>query len=153
MTRLDRIGKLGKLIKMRKYRTMSRSDSGVWLKDDNNTNKVTSIGYYLRKSRIDELPQLTAILKGDVSLIGPRPDMIEFYNRLVKEIPYYSIRYSVAPGMSGWAQVMQDKPPQSVEETVTRLQYDLYYIKNRSFLLDIIIGLKTIRTLLSRSGM
>lgn len=149
----DRIGKLGKLIKMRKYRTMSRSDSGVWLKDDNNTNKVTSIGYYLRKSRIDELPQLTAILKGDVSLIGPRPDMIEFYNRLVKEIPYYSIRYSVAPGMSGWAQVMQDKPPQSVEETITRLQYDLYYIKNRSFLLDIIIGLKTIKTLLSRSGM
>lgn len=149
----ERIGKLGKLIKMRKYRTMSRSDNGVWLKDSGNTNKVTKIGYYLRKSRIDELPQLTAILKGDVSLIGPRPDMIEFYNRLVGELPYYSIRYSVAPGMSGWAQVMQDKPPQSIEETIVRLQYDLYYIKNRSLFLDIIIGLKTVRTLLSRSGM
>lgn len=148
-----RIGRHGKKIKLIKYRTMSNDESGMWLKDKANKNKVTKIGYYLRKSRIDELPQVLNVLRGELSLIGPRPDVVDLGNKMAGEIPFYMIRYSVLPGLSGWAQTLQEKPPQSVEETRVRLMYDLYYIKNRSFLLDVIILLRTIRTVLMRSGM
>lgn len=148
-----RLGIHGKYIYLYKYRTMTYSDNGKWVKDNDNPNRVTKIGYILRKTRIDELPQLLAILKGDISLIGPRPDIIDLGERLTNEIPFYLIRYAVKPGLSGWAQTMQDKPPQSLEETRMRLQYDLYYIKNRSLVLDILIILRTVRTLLSRTGM
>ena len=148
-----RLGIHGKYIYLYKYRTMNFADSGKWVKDEDNPNKVTRIGYYLRKTRIDELPQLLAILKGDISLIGPRPDIIDLGEKMTNEIPFYLIRYAVKPGLSGWAQTMQDTPPQTIEETRLRLQYDLYYIKNRSLILDLIIILKTIRTLLSRTGM
>lgn len=148
-----RLGRHGKKIKLIKYRTMSSDDGGVWLKDKGNKNRVTKIGYYLRKSRIDELPQVINVLRGDISLIGPRPDIVDLGEKLEKEIPFYMIRYSVTPGLSGWAQTLQEKPPQSVEETRVRLMYDLFYIKNRSLLLDIVILLRTIRTLLMRSGM
>lgn len=148
-----RIGRHGKKIKLIKYRTMSDDDGGVWLKEKGNKNRVTKIGYYLRKSRIDELPQVLNVLRGDVSLIGPRPDIVDLGNKMAQEIPFYMIRYSVSPGLSGWAQTLQDKPPQSVEETRVRLMYDLFYVKNRSILLDIIILLRTTRTLLMRSGM
>jgi lipopolysaccharide/colanic/teichoic acid biosynthesis glycosyltransferase len=93
------------------------------------------------------------VLRGEVSLIGPRPDIVDLGNKMAQEIPFYMIRYSVTPGLSGWAQTLQEKPPQSVEETRIRLMYDLFYIKNRSLLLDIVILLRTIRTLLMRSGM
>lgn len=148
-----RLGRNGKHIKLIKYRTMSNDDGGVWLKEKGNKNRVTKIGYYLRKTRIDELPQVINVLRGDISLIGPRPDIIDLGTKMAKEIPFYMIRYSVQPGLSGWAQTLQDKPPQSVEETKIRLSYDLFYIKNRSFILDIAILLRTIRTLLIRSGM
>jgi lipopolysaccharide/colanic/teichoic acid biosynthesis glycosyltransferase len=148
-----RIGRHGKKIKLIKYRTMSNDDGGVWLKEKGNKNRVTKIGYYLRKSRIDELPQVLNVLRGEVSLIGPRPDIVDLGNKMAQEIPFYMIRYSVTPGLSGWAQTLQEKPPQSVEETRIRLMYDLFYIKNRSLLLDIVILLRTIRTLLMRSGM
>ncbi len=148
-----RLGSHGKYIYLYKYRTMTYSDNGKWVNDNDNNNKVTSIGYILRKSRIDELPQLLSILKGEISLIGPRPDIIDLGEKLTNEIPFYLIRYAIKPGLSGWAQIMQDKPPQTTEETRVRLQYDLYYIKNRSLILDIIIILRTIRTLLSRTGM
>lgn len=131
---------------------MAYSDSGKWVKDQDNPNKVTRIGMILRKSRIDELPQLLSILKGDISLIGPRPDIIDLGEKLNSEIPFYMIRYAIKPGLSGWAQTMQDSPPQTLEETRMRLQYDLFYIKNRSFILDLIIILRTIRTLISRTG-
>lgn len=148
-----RLGKFGKRIKLWKMRTMTQSDAGKWLKDSDNQNKVTKIGYFLRKSRIDELPQLWSILKGDLSLIGPRPDLEGFVSRLEEAIPYYNLRYTVTPGLSGWAQINQEKPPQSVEETRERLAYDLYYVKYRSIGLDLYIGFKTIKTLLSRTGM
>lgn len=148
-----RIGRHGKPIKLIKYRTMSSDDGGVWLKEKGNKNEVTKIGYYLRKSRIDELPQIINVLRGDLSLIGPRPDIVDLGNKMAQEIPFYMIRYSVQPGLSGWAQTLQDKPPQSVEETKIRLMYDLFYIKNRSFILDLVILLKTVRTVLMRSGM
>lgn len=148
-----RLGKFGKRIKLWKMRTMTRSDAGKWLKESGNENKVTKVGYFLRKSRIDELPQLWNILKGDLSLIGPRPDLEGFVSRLEEAIPYYNLRYTVTPGLSGWAQINQEKPPQSVEETRERLAYDLYYVKYRSIGLDLYIGFKTIKTLLSRTGM
>ncbi len=148
-----RIGRHGKPIKLIKYRTMSGDDGGVWLKEKGNKNKVTKIGYYLRKSRIDELPQVVNVLRGDISLIGPRPDIVDLGNKMAQEIPYYMIRYSVKPGLSGWAQTLQEKPPQSVEETKIRLMYDLFYIKNRSLILDFVILLRTVRTILMRSGM
>lgn len=148
-----RIGRHGKTIKLIKYRTMSSDDGGMWLKEKGNKNKVTKIGYFLRKSRIDELPQIINVLRGEVSLIGPRPDIVDLGSKMAKEIPFYMIRYSVKPGLSGWAQTLQEKPPQSTEETKIRLMYDLFYIKNRSLLLDTVIFLRTIRTLLLRSGM
>ena len=148
-----RLGAHGKYIYLYKYRTMTYSDNGKWVKDGDNPNKVTTVGYILRKTRIDELPQLLSILKGEISLIGPRPDIIDLGERLTNEIPFYLIRYAIKPGLSGWAQIMQDKPPQTIEETRVRLQYDLFYIKNRSIILDLIIILRTVRTLLSRTGM
>jgi len=148
-----RIGKNNRLINVLKYRSMTQNDGGVWLTENENENKVTRVGYYLRKTRVDELPQVMSVLKGDMSFVGPRPDIVDLGNRLEKNIPYYTIRNVIKPGLSGWAQVSQEKPPQSVEETKLRLSYDLYYIQNRSLGLDTKIVLRTIKTLLSRVGM
>ena len=147
-----RIGRGGKKIKVYKFRTMRFDDTGVWVKEEGNKNTVTKVGYFLRKTRIDELPQLLNVLKGELSLIGPRPDIVDLGERLSKEIVFYKSRLVARPGLSGWAQIMMNKPPQSVEETKERLLYDLYYIKHRSFTLDLAIALKTIKTLLSREG-
>jgi exopolysaccharide biosynthesis polyprenyl glycosylphosphotransferase len=149
--RQKRVGKDNKLINIYKYRSMTQNDGGIWLAQ--NENKVTRVGYFLRKTRIDELPQVLSVLSGDMSFVGPRPDIIDLGNKLAHDIPYYTIRNVIKPGLSGWAQVSQEKPPQSVEETKIRLSYDLYYIQNRSLGLDIKIMLKTIKTLLSRVGM
>jgi lipopolysaccharide/colanic/teichoic acid biosynthesis glycosyltransferase len=146
-----RIGRYGKEIIIKKYRTMTHSDNGVWLGESK--NKVTNIGYFLRKTRIDEFPQILAVLNGDLSLVGPRTDMSNLAQKIEQEIPYYMIRYSVTPGLSGWAQTMMNKPPQTMEETTERLQYDLYYVRNRGIFLDIIIILRTIKTMLSQEGM
>jgi lipopolysaccharide/colanic/teichoic acid biosynthesis glycosyltransferase len=134
------------------------SDQGLhegqkrFTKNTEGDKRVTRVGAFLRKSRIDELPQLWNVLKGDVSLIGPRPelpDLVHFYNT---EIPYYGVRHLIKPGLSGWAQIHHDVPPHSVEETKEKLSYDLFYIKHRSFFLDVKISLQTIKTLLSRTG-
>ncbi len=146
-----RIGKDNHLFPIYKYRSMTRSDGGQWLPE--NENKVTKVGKFIRKTRIDELPQALAVIKGDMSLIGPRADIIDLGKKLGKEIPYYTIRTVIKPGLSGWAQVNQEKPPQSIEETKIRLSYDLYYIKHRSLRLDLLITLRTLKTLLSREGM
>jgi lipopolysaccharide/colanic/teichoic acid biosynthesis glycosyltransferase len=148
----ERVGKKDAIIHMYKFRSMARSDAGVWLKDAQNTNTVTKVGYILRKSRIDELPQLINVIRGDISLIGPRPDIVGLGQKLMTEIPFYMTRYSVLPGLSGWAQIHQG-PPQSVEETKLRFAFDLYYVKHRSILLDIKIALRTVYELLSRNGM
>lgn len=147
----ERIGEGNKIMKVLKYRTMKVNDGGKWLTEGD--ERVTKVGRFLRRARIDELPQIMSVVKGDMSLIGPRPDIVDLSETLEKEIPYHHTRTIIRPGLSGWAQVNQDKPPQSIEESKLRLSYDLYYIKNRSFSLDLRIALRTIRTLLSRVGM
>jgi lipopolysaccharide/colanic/teichoic acid biosynthesis glycosyltransferase len=151
----ERFGQHNKLIRLLKFRSMERSESDRWLGEGD--NRVTRVGKFIRNTRIDELPQLWNVLKGDISLIGPRPDIVGLGKKLQEEIPYYNVRNIVRPGLSGWAQINQQYEkgnisPQSVGETAVRLSYDLYYIKNRSFLLDLKIALRTIKTLLSRVG-
>lgn len=147
----ERVGKNGRPIKIFKFRSMTTDDKGKWVVK--NDPRITKVGSFLRKSRIDELPQLWNVIKGDISLIGPRPELPKFVEIYDKDIPYYGMRHLIKPGLSGWAQIHHKKPPQSVEETKEKLAYDLYYIKHRSIMLDIEIALKTIKTLLSRTGM
>lgn len=146
-----RIGESGKIINIIKFSSMTVNDAGkVIVKGD---NRITPVGAFIRKTRIDELPQLWNVLRGDISLIGPRPEMpnlVEFYKG---EIPHYNVRHIIKPGLSGWAQIHHDSPPQSVEATKQKLAYDLYYIKNRSLVLDLKIAFATIKTLLSRTGL
>ena len=156
----NRIGRHNKPVTVYKIRTMTDNDSGsgTWLSEDQKKeNTVTRVGKFLRHTSIDELPQCVNILKGDLSLIGPRNDIQGLGNRLAEEIPYYNIRNFVKPGVTGWAQTHQhymgdNISPQSLEESRIRLAYDLYYVKNRSMMLDIEIALRTIKTLLSRFG-
>lgn len=142
----ERIGRDNRPIYIFKFRSMS-----IYEKE-----KVTKVGNILRRTRIDELPQLWNVLKGDLSLIGPRPEMPHFAKLYEKEIPYYNIRHFVQPGLSGWAQIHHNKPPKfsaQYDETREKLSYDIYYIKNRSLFLDLYIALKTIKTLFSRTGL
>lgn len=146
--RQERVGKGNRPIEIIKFRTMTcDAEPGE--------RRVTPFGSILRKTRIDELPQLWNVLRGELSLIGPRPEIPEFVRHYTEQIPYYSMRHLVAPGLSGWAQVHHEYHPHhaaDVAETKNKLSYDLYYLKNRSLVLDIKIALKTIRTLLSRTG-
>lgn len=148
-----RVGKHNRPIKIIKFRTMTiANDEGEWNKVK---NKVTRVGGFLRKSRIDELPQIWNVFLGDLSLIGPRPELPLPAEKYKSEIAYYNVRHLIKPGLSGWAQIHHDKHPHhslDIEETKNKLSYDLYYVKNRSLSLDINIALKTIKTLLSRSG-
>jgi lipopolysaccharide/colanic/teichoic acid biosynthesis glycosyltransferase len=147
----ERLGRYNKVIYIKKYRTMNFTDKGVWL--EQSENKVTNIGRFLRRTRIDELPQIFSVIKGDLSFIGPRTDIVNLGEKLAKEVPFYNLRYSVTPGLSGWAQTMMDYQPRTVNDSIERLRYDLYYVKNRSLFLDLLIMLRTIKTILSREGM
>ena len=150
----ERIGQNNKNIKIVKFRTMSVDDEGDG--EANRAQKITSVGHFLRSSRIDELPQLWNVLKGDISLIGPRPELPKLVSLYEKEISFYNIRHLIKPGLSGWAQIYQITPPKfstDYNQTKIKLSYDLFYIKNRSFWLDIKIALKTIKALLSRQGL
>lgn len=157
----ERIGQSNRRVTVHKLRTMTINDSssGTWLPEDKKQgNQVTKVGAVLRKLSVDEIPQVWTILKGDMSLIGPRNDILGLGERLASEIPYYNIRNFVKPGVTGWAQTNQhymgdNISPQSVEESRERLAYDLFYVKNRSFLLDIIIALRTVKTLFARFGL
>ncbi len=144
-----RVGQNGKLFTLYKFRTMRESEKSTWLKEEK--NRITGIGKILRASHLDELPQFINLLRGDVSLVGPRPDFIDFYNELKDVIPYYSIRTIIKPGITGWAQVAFPIT-ESLEQTKERLCYDIYYLKNRSLVLDILIILKTLKTVLSAAG-
>ena len=150
----ERIGERNKLIKILKFRSMSHDDNGHYDADRPN-NAVTKPGRFLRRTRLDELPQLINVLKGDLSLIGPRPELPALARLYSEEIPYYNVRHLIKPGLSGWAQIYHDTHPHhgiDTEETKNKLSYDLYYIKNRSLLLDIKIALRTLKTLLSLAG-
>lgn len=146
----ERVGKDNKVMRLFKFKSMTSNDKGKWITEGD--NRVTKVGKFIRASRIDELPQLFNVVKGDISLIGPRPDIIGLFENLSQQVPYYTIRNVVKPGLSGWAQTHQEIPPHSIEETKIRLSYDLYYIKNRSLVLDFKIALQTLKTLISRTG-
>ena len=149
----ERIGKGGKEFRIIKLRSMLYDDPGD--PESIKRNRVTPVGKVLRKTRIDELPQLWNVLKGDLSFIGPRPERPQIAMVYEKEIPYYEIRHVITPGLSGWAQIRDFDAPrgsEDVERTRRKLSYDLYYLKHRSFGLDIVITLKTIRALISFSG-
>lgn len=146
----QRVGEGDKLVNVPKFRSMTVDDAGAWV--TKNDQRITKFGSFLRKSRLDEFPQLWSILKGESSLIGPRPELPKLVELYKKEIPHYNVRHLIKPGLSGWAQIHHEKPPHSVEETKEKLAYDLYYIKHRSVWLDLKIALQTIKTLLSRVG-
>lgn len=149
----ERIGKEGKLIRIVKLRSMLFNDAGD--PELRAKNRVTKIGSFLRKTRIDELPQFWNVLIGDLSFIGPRPELPSIVKIYEQEIPYYAVRHLITPGLSGWAQIRDYDAPKGaadVMRTERKLSYDLYYLKHRSFVLDIVIALKTLRALLSFSG-
>jgi len=116
-----------------------------------NDARVTRVGAALRRSRLDEVPQLLNVLRGEMSLIGPRPERPEFVATLAREIPYYRARLAAKPGLTGWAQVRY-RYGNTQEDALRKLQYDLYYIRRQSPLLDLIIVLKTIGTMLTLAG-
>lgn len=137
-----RTGKNNKSFILYKFRTMYNDKNGpLWTKE--NDSRITPIGKFLRKTHFDELPQLINIFKGDISLIGPRPERIELSEKFNK-LPYYDIRHSIKPGLTGWAQI-NFKPSASMKEALEKLAFDVYYIKNRSIMLDITITIRTIR--------
>lgn len=149
-----RVGKNNKEIKLIKFRSMAFTDGGDWEKNGRE-NYVTKVGSFIRKTRIDELPQLWNVLLGDVSLIGPRPEFSNAVKKYTEDIPYYNIRHLIKPGLSGWAQMKHDKHPHhgtDVVETKNKLSYDLFYIKNRSFSLDLKIALQTIQIMILVKG-
>ncbi len=150
----ERVGRNNSIIKLIKFRTMTQtpSDGGIW---GNGENKITRVGGFLRKWRIDELPQILNVLKGDISLIGPRPEFLAAVEQYEKKISHYGIRHLIKPGLSGWAQIYHQEAPRhavDVKQTKVKLSYDLFYIKNQSFLIDLKIALKTIKTLISHNG-
>jgi sugar transferase (PEP-CTERM system associated) len=148
-----RVGKGGRTFNVVKFRTMRQDAEALggpqWA--GNNDPRVTRIGRFLRSSRLDEIPQLWCVLKGDMAFVGPRPERPEFIEWLSKEIPYYGVRHMVRPGLTGWAQVRY-KYGSTVEDAREKLQYDLFYIKNASIGLDLVIMFQTVKTVMLRRG-
>jgi exopolysaccharide biosynthesis polyprenyl glycosylphosphotransferase len=146
-----RLGKCNKPFIILKFRTMKNNgaDQSPTVVDD---NRITRLGRLLRSSRLDELPQLWNILRGEMSFVGPRPERPELVTELARAIPFYMERSLVKPGITGWDQVSGEYHSPSTHDTFKKLQYDLYYIKNISLFLDVSISFKTILTVLSRSG-
>ena len=151
--RQERVGRNGRLFTVLKYRSMRKDaeKDGVARWAQANDGRITRVGRFIRKTRIDELPQLINVLKGDMSLVGPRPERETFVNQLLDEVPFYAIRHSVKPGVTGWAQVRFSYGA-SISESRRKLQFDLYYVKNHSLLLDIQIILETVRVVLFGEG-
>lgn len=147
----SRIGQNDSQFVMIKFRTMYTNDND-YSPTEENDSRITSVGSFLRKTRIDELPQIINVLKGEMSFVGPRPERPELVIQLEKKIPFYNERMLVKPGITGWDQISNEYHSPSYEDSLEKLQYDLFYIKNRSVYLDISIILKTISTVLTRSG-
>jgi sugar transferase (PEP-CTERM system associated) len=149
-----RVGQHGRPFPIHKLRSMvqdAEAETGaVWARAGRDP-RVTTVGRFLRRTRIDELPQLWNVLVGDMSFVGPRPERLEFVEELTLQIPFYGQRHVVKPGVTGWAQVRYQYGA-TVEDALEKLQYDLFYIKNVSFGLDVYILLETVKTVLVRSG-
>jgi lipopolysaccharide/colanic/teichoic acid biosynthesis glycosyltransferase len=138
---------------MIKFRSMStgaeRNGQAEWAVV--NDARVTRIGRFLRQARLDELPQLINVLKGEMSLVGPRPERPAFVSMLSEQIPFYGVRHSVKPGITGWAQVRYSYGA-TIEQSMKKLEYDLYYVKNHTVFLDLLILLETVRVVLLGEG-
>jgi exopolysaccharide biosynthesis polyprenyl glycosylphosphotransferase len=149
----ERLGINKKPFKCLKFRTMvtdAEQDTGpVWSKE--NDPRITLVGSFLRKSRMDELPQLWNVLKGDMGFVGPRPIREHFADKLAKQIPFYNLRFNVKPGLTGWAQVNHDYAG-SEEGQLEKFQYELFYIQNMSFFLDLLTVIKTVRKVFGAEG-
>lgn len=148
----ERIGKNGKSFRIIKLRTMivnAEKDGVKWAKK--NDKRITKFGMFLRRSRLDEIPQFYNVLRGDMSVIGPRPERPFFVNELARIIPFYETRHIIKPGLTGWAQV-KTRYGSSIDDSLIKLQYDLYYIKHRSVFLDFNIAIKTLSTILYYRG-
>lgn len=148
----ERVGRKGKCFKIYKLRSMvvnAEKNGAVWA--EKNDMRVTKFGKFLRKTRLDEFPQFFNILKGEMSVIGPRPERPIFVKELSKEIPFYPTRHIIKPGLTGWAQVNTSYGA-TVEDSLKKLQYDLYYIKHRNVFLDLNIAIKTLSTIIFYRG-
>jgi len=148
-----RTGWCGQGFRLYKLRTMRLSKAGSPTPWTTRADaRVTTVGAWLRRTRLDELPQLINVLRGEMSLIGPRPEQPHLDDHLEEAIPHYRKRYWMLPGLSGWAQVCGPAYPASLEESELKLSYDLYYIRNWSLQLDLLIFAKTFKTLLKFRG-
>jgi len=151
--RQERVGQGGVPFTILKLRTMAQDAE----KDGRprwagaNDPRITAVGRFLRRSRIDELPQLFNVLRGDMSFVGPRPERPFFVQHLLEDIPYYDVRHSVKPGVTGWSQVRYPYGA-SVDDSLAKLQYDLYYVKNHSLFLDLLILVDTVQVVLLGKG-
>jgi sugar transferase (PEP-CTERM system associated) len=149
----QRVGLHGRLFTVHKFRSMrqdaERETGAVWAAARD--RRVTPAGGFLRRTRLDELPQLWNVLKGDMSLVGPRPERPEFVATLEEQIPYYGLRHSVRPGLTGWAQVCYTYGA-TVEDALEKLQYDLFYIKHVTIAFDLLILFSTVKTVVLRRG-
>ncbi|WP_439151527.1 exopolysaccharide biosynthesis polyprenyl glycosylphosphotransferase [Winogradskyella sp.] len=148
----ERVGRNSKSFRIIKLRTMvvnAEEDGVKWAKIDD--KRITAFGMFLRRTRIDEIPQFYNVLKGEMSIIGPRPERPFFVNELSCIIPFYETRHIIKPGLTGWAQV-NTRYGSSIDDSLTKLQYDLYYIKHRSIFLDFSISIKTLSTILYYRG-
>jgi sugar transferase (PEP-CTERM system associated) len=149
----ERVGENGAVFKIYKFRSM-RTDAEVagtpvWARDQD--DRVTRVGRFIRKTRLDELPQLWNVMRGDMSFVGPRPERPFFVDQLAKDIPFYLQRHSVKPGLTGWAQVKYQYGS-TVEDAMEKLRYDLYYIKHLSIVFDLTIVLDTVKVILFGKG-
>ena len=151
--RQERVGLRGKPFTMLKFRSMTtgaeQSGRAEWAAV--NDARVTRVGRVLRLARLDELPQLINVLRGEMSLVGPRPERPVFVSMLAEQIPFYGVRHSVKPGLTGWAQVRYSYGA-NIEQSVKKLEYDLYYVKNHTVFLDLRILLETVRVVLLGEG-
>ncbi len=144
-----RVGKGGRVFQIHKFRSMAPSSESSWTAHDD--DRITAVGGFLRRSHLDELPQLWNILVGDLSLVGPRPEQPHYVDELCEKIPYFATRHLVRPGLTGWAQV---KAPyaSSAEDAREKLQYDLFYLRRQSAMLDLGILVRTLRSVVRREG-
>ncbi len=150
--RQERVGEANRLFKIIKFRSMredAEKDGAVWAKE--NDDRTTRVGEVIRRLRIDEIPQLWNVIRGDMSLVGPRPERKIFVDQLEKKIPYYTIRHNLKPGVTGWAQVCYPYGASELD-ALRKLEYDLYYMKNVSFAFDLLVIFKTIKTVLFKKG-
>jgi lipopolysaccharide/colanic/teichoic acid biosynthesis glycosyltransferase len=151
--RQKRVGRLGKIFLCYKFRTMradAEADSGpTWASDED--PRITRVGRFLRNSRLDEIPQLFNVLKGDMAFVGPRPERPEFVEWLGREVSFYNLRHLVRPGITGWAQICYEYGS-SLEQAKEKLRYDVYYVKHLSLAFDLFIIFQTIKVILFGRG-